>query len=112
MSLVKFELKEDHISLLRNMAWNKGDMDPIIGEFDGDYDEEEMGLIIYGVPDTEFNPESDKVIPYTDEQIEVLNKLKEELPTAMDIVMQLGTFEAGHYKTKYHLRDWKKYEPK
>jgi hypothetical protein len=42
MSLVKFELKEDHISLLRNMAWNKGDMDPIIGEFDGDYDEEEI----------------------------------------------------------------------
>jgi hypothetical protein len=112
MSLIKFELKEDHIKLLRNMAWNKGELDVIVGEFDGDYDEEEMGIIVYGMPEGEFDPTNEKVIPYTEEQVEHLNKLKEELPMALDIIMQTGKFEAGHYKTKYHLRNWKSYTPK
>jgi hypothetical protein len=112
MSLVKFELTEDHINLLRNMEWNQGEMDPVVGEFNGDYDEEEMGIIIYGKPEGDFDPLDEEVIPYTEEQIEHLNKLKEGLPMALDIIMQTGKFEAGHYKRKFHLRDWKKYEPK
>lgn len=112
MSLIKFELKEDHINLLRNMVWNKDELNVIEGNFDNDYDEEEMGIIIYGVPDREFDPLDDRVIPYTTEQVEYLNKIKEELPMALDIIMNTGKFEAGNYKTKYHLRDWKKYEPK
>jgi hypothetical protein len=94
------------------MAWNKGEMDPIVGEFDGDFDEEEMGIVIYGVPEGDFDPLTEEVIPYNEEQIEYLNKLKEELPTALDIIMQTGEFKAGHYKTKFHLRDWKPYTPK
>ena len=112
MSLIKFEMTKEHISLLRNMAWNKGELDPIVGEFDGNYDEEEMGIIIYGMPEGKFDPSNDKVIPYTEEQIEYLNKLKDELPMALDIIMQTGSFEVGHYRTKYHLRDWKSYTPK
>jgi hypothetical protein len=112
MSLVKFELKEEHINLLRNMAWDKGEIDPVVGTFDGDYDEEEMGIIIYGNPEGDFDPLDEKVIPYTEEQIKILNGLKEELPTALDIILSTGKFEAGHYKRKFHLRDWKKYEPK
>ena len=112
MSLIKFELKQEHIDLLRNMVWSETEMEPIVGEFNGDYDEEEMGIIIFGMPDAAFDPTNDKVIPYSEEQIKVLNKLKSELPMAMDIVMQNGNFETGHYKTKYHLRDWKKDEQK
>ena len=84
----------------------------MIGNFDGDYREEEMGIIIYGVPENDFDIKEAKVLPYTEDQIEYLKELAEELPIVMDIVMHLGKFKAGHYRRKYHNRDWKKYEPK
>lgn len=112
MSLVKFEVKEEHIKLLRNMAWDKDELNPLVGMFDGDYNEEEMGIIIFGKPEEEYDPTEAKVIPYTEEQIVYLNELAEGLPEAMDIIMETGEFKAGHFKRKSHLRNWKRYEPK
>jgi hypothetical protein len=45
---------------------------------------------------------------YTPEQTKEWDKLISELPTALDIILYNGHFELGLYKSKYHLRDWKK----
>lgn len=110
MALDKFELKQDHISLLRNMVFN-ADENKIVGVFDGDYSEEEMGIIIFGKPES-VDLEKDKVVVYSDEQVEYLGKLKEELPDALNIIMQTGSFETGHFKKKHYVKHWTKYEPK
>jgi hypothetical protein len=45
---------------------------------------------------------------YTDSQIAEWDKLYSELPMALDVILYNGNFELGTYKTRYHLRDWKK----
>jgi len=107
MSVVRFELKDVHIKLLRNMEWGVGELDTIIGNFYGDSILDEMGLIVFGKPENDFDPLSDIRVDYSNEQIEYLNTLKIELPTALDIVMQTGDFKCGWYKRKYHLKTWK-----
>ena len=51
--------------------------------------------------------------PLTEEQESEYSDLFNGLPNALEVVLTLGTFEAGHYKRKYHDRlGWKVYTPK
>ncbi len=116
MSVIKFELKEEHVKLLQHLRWSKGKNNVIVG-----LDEEEdsvpfgenniyeaIDLILNGRPE-EFNPhEDDAIINYSTEQKEIWDKLYSELPTALDIILYTGKFELGNYKTKFHDRNWKK----
>jgi hypothetical protein len=51
---------------------------------------------------------SDEEPEWSNEQKEVMDKLYDELPQAIQIMLHTGTFEAGLYKTKHYDINWKK----
>lgn len=117
MSVLKLELKEEHVKLLKQLRWSLNDN--IISGVGHDGEEtkppfgennlyEAIDIILNGVPENfdPFNTEDDKV--YSDEQKAEWDKLYSELPMALDIILFNGTFELGTYKTKWHDRFWKK----
>jgi len=123
MALIKFELKEDHIKLLKRLNWSMKS-DHIISKwgdneeygdspFGGDDLIEDMCIILNGRP-SDFNPLDDEqlVSEVSDEEKSRLLELFNELPTALDIILYNSSFELGHYKSKWYDRDWIKYEPK
>jgi len=123
MALLRFELKEEHIALIRNLVWDEKLIvlflkeleftESTVTPFGGDDIVEDMGLILFGnVIGEEFNPMSDEVSIYDELQVSQMKKLFEELPTALDVVLLNGNFEVGHYKTKWNVRNWVKYTPK
>ena len=133
MSLVKFEITEEHINLLKhvenvsllsskepelaNSNLPQPIMDSIEEEeqpspFGGDSLFDDMDLILNGMP-KDYNPlTEDLPRTFTEEEKSRFIKIFNELKTALDIILYTGSFELGHYKTKFHIRDWKKYTPK
>lgn len=116
MSIVKFELKEEHVKLLKHLRWSK-DKNNIIVNVSDDEDSVPFGFdTIYEAIDTILNgkPEgfdpydTHDIIDYSDEQKDEWDKLYDELPTALDVILHNQSFNLGHYKTKYHDRNWKK----
>lgn len=117
MSVISFELKEEHVKLLKHLRWslkdnliiNLGhDGDDYVPVFGENNLHEAMDIILNGVPEDfdPFNYEEEK--KYTQEQKEYWDKLYNELPTALDIILYNGNFDLGVYKTKWHDRVWKK----
>lgn len=118
MALLKFELKEDHIKLLKNLKWSINEVTNYIvstgngdefGEspFGGDNIIEDMYIILYGKPD-EFDILNDSIIEINQSDIENMETLFSELPMALDIILYTGSFEPGSYKTKWYDRNWTK----
>lgn len=116
MSVVKFELKQEHVKLLKYLKWgiteNKyviscEDMSDDLSPFGSDNIYEDIDLILNGKPN-EFDPLNSTGIQYTEEQKKEWDVLMSELPTALDIILYNGNFELGYYKTKFHDRQWKK----
>jgi hypothetical protein len=116
MSLIKFELKEEHIKLLKHLKWglteNKfiisaEDVNEDIAPFGADSIYEAFDLILNGKP-PKFNPIETEMVSYTKEQCEEWDKILSELPLALEIILHLNNFELGWYKAKYHDRLWKK----
>ena len=114
MSVITFELKEEHIKLLRNFNWDLciGPhvlKNPLTDEESNELMNlnEEVDLVLNGRPEN-FDPLNSEGQTYTPEQIATWEKLTQELPTALDIILQTQRFEVGTYKTKYHVRAWKK----
>ena len=111
MSVVKFELKEEHLKLIRSLRFRLDDSNNItcadmLSPFGGDNIYDDMNLILNGKPhdfDPMKLPEELNV-----ETIENLSSLYAELPVALEIVLTLNTFETGWYKRKWHDRSgWK-----
>jgi len=122
MSLLKFELKEEHIKLLKHLRWSLNDNKVMsVGDdkeeygdspFGGDDVYEDMTLILKGKPE-KFNPMDDETLVIISEvEVDSLKQLLNELPTALDIILYTGSFEVGHYKTKWYDRNWIKFTPK
>jgi len=116
MSVLKLELKEEHVKLLKHLRWSLNPQNFIVGVSEEDepapFGEnniyEAIDLILNGVP-KEFDPFNTEEIPqYSDEQKAEWDKLYSELPMALDIILYRGSFELGNYKTKFHDRVWKK----
>ena len=116
MSILKFDLKEEHVKLLKHLRWSKGKNNVIVG-----LDEEEVSvpfgenniyeaidLILNGRPEDVNALEDDEIINYSEDQKKNWDNLYRELPIALDIILYTGKFEIGSYKTKYHDRNWKK----
>lgn len=117
MSILNFELKEEHVKLVKHLRWsiNKENIISGIGD-DGDdiappfgenniYDA--IDLIIHGRPD-DFNPfEVEDIKEYSDEEKAKYDALYNELPTALEIILSTGSFQVGTYRTKFHDRNWK-----
>lgn len=127
MSVIKFELTEDHLKLIKNLQWDLTEDFFVITKqpsyrnihnfknvspFGGGDVFDDMFLILIGKSDREFDIMDDNFTIYSKEEKESFIKLLNELPVALEIITYCQTFELGHYKTKYKLRDWKKYEPK
>ena len=117
MSVITFELKEEHVKLLKHLRWSLKD-NVIVGlghdneEYIPAFGEnniyEAIDIILNGVPE-DFDPfNTDEEKKYTDEQKSEWDKLYSELPTALDVVLFNGNFDLGTYKTKWHDRLWKK----
>ena len=112
MSVVKFELKEEHLKLIRSLRFRMDESNNItcadmLSPFGGDNIYDDMDLILNGKPD-DFDPMK---LPdgLNVETIECLSNLYGELPSALEIVLTLNTFETGWYKRKWHDRSgWKK----
>lgn len=123
MALIKFEVTDNHLKLLRQLRFHKdgdhltsGDrgVDELVGTpspYGGDSTVDDMGLIIFGPPKG-FNPMESDSFGWSQEQLEEIEKLKGGVPTALDICLSTGKFEAGHYKRKSYERNWTKYDPK
>ena len=117
MSVIKFELKEEHVKLLKNLRWcvkdnfivnmhNNGD--EYVPPFGENNIYEAIDTILNGRP-TDFDPFNvENFKDYSEEQKTEWDKLYSELPTALDIVLFNGSYELGTYKTKWHDRVWKK----
>ena len=131
MSLVKFEVKEDHLKLMRFLQWSKTDTNHILSINDLDNDDveeviltpfggedliQDIGDIIYGVPEGEIDFMDEEggfgKPTYTEEQVEYMTELFNGLHTALNICLYRQAFEIGHFKRKYHDVHWEKYEPK
>jgi hypothetical protein len=75
----------------------------------GSHDEnlyQEIALIV-GIPCIEGTEEEWGGKQYDDDAKKAMDVLYRALPTALEIIMATGKFEAGSYKTKFPLRDWK-----
>jgi len=130
MSLVKFEVKEDHLKLLKFLQWSQTDTDHLVSINNNDNDDaedivltpfggddlmEDIGTIIYGQPedfdpfdeDTEFGKSK-----WGEEKEAEMRELFNGLSTALSIVLANQSFETGHFKRKFHDVVWTKYEPK
>jgi len=116
MSIVKFELKNEHVQLLKQLKWSSTpDNKMIVSVEDVDdpllFNEsnvyEAIDLILNGLP-ADFDPFNTSDLPtYSPEQIAEWDKLLSELPIALDIIMYNGHFTLGTYKTKFSDRAWK-----
>jgi hypothetical protein len=113
MSVVKFELKEEHIKLLTGLRWNlnyasKTYRLPFVEE---EVDElinvhEEVDIVLNGFEKPQsFDAAAEQI---NEEKKLEYNKLLSELPTALDIILFTKSYETGWYKTKYNIRSWKK----
>ena len=118
MSVIKLTITEDHIKLIKQLRWSLNSENHIVAlghdgvenvpPFGENNLYEAIDLILNGLPEG-FDPFSTEDEPvYTDEQKATWDKLYEELPMVLDIIMFNGNFETGTYKTKFHDRVWKK----
>ena len=110
MSVFKFELTEDHIKLVKQLKINQEiDEDAIIDKkspFGGDSVYDDISLILFGkVNEVNLN---DVGKTYNEEEKAKFNKLAEEVITALDIILYIGSFTTGTYVTRTYERDWKK----
>lgn len=121
MALLKFELKEDHIKLLKHLRWSiasdqlvsRGADKEEYGDspFGGDDLVEDLNTILNGKPDN-FDPLNDEGIEVSEDDKVRMLEIFYELSTALDIILYTGSFELGHYKTKWYDRNWVKFTPK
>lgn len=117
MSVIILELTETHIKLLKHLRWGINKNNFISSTEDESIDPAPFGenniydaidLILNGRP-ADFDPlKTEDLKVYSDEQKAEWDKLYSELPIALDIILFKGDFELGSYRTRFHLRDWKK----
>lgn len=115
---VKFELTENHIKLLQFLDWEIKDDNTISTKIENDTPYgglsliDDIGLILYGKPDGDFDPLSPYGPQYSDEQKKSVVKIYSELNTALEIIHFLRTFETGTYKRKWNVKNWSRVSSK
>jgi len=117
MSLIKFELKEEHVKLLKHLRWGVKDKNFLVSTDNPDEDPSSFGennvydaidLILNGRPE-KFDPlNTEDIKVYSEEEKETMDKLFEELTLALEVILYVGSFELGNYKCRFHDRQWKK----
>jgi hypothetical protein len=113
MSLKKFELKEDHLKIIKHITFKTDAHTLRSGDDDsspfgsGDF-YDDIGLIIFGNVNPDFDPLSEESVSYSSEQKMYLENIFQDIPTVLEIVLNSGHREPGHYKRKHHAlpSDW------
>lgn len=116
MALIKFEIKKEHLILIKFLDWriiDNNQIGSVIEEgaetpFGGIDLIEDIGIMIYGKPQIDFDPLSPAPVKYSEEQEEFIKNIWEELPIALEICCFLQKFEVGKYTRKWNLKNWKK----
>lgn len=117
MALIKFELEDKHLILLKHLDWeiikDNNKLSTIIEEgaetpFGGINLIEDIGIMLFGKPEGDFDPLSPYGPQYSKEQQNEIKRVFSELPMALEIILYLQTFETGVYKRKWNLKNWKK----
>ena len=120
MSVITFELKEEHLKLLKFLRWRINDK-RLIESTETTEEKDEaprpfgednlyvgIDLILNGKPE-EFNAlVAEEVKVFSKEEIDLMDKIYSELPVALEIVLFSGKFEAGTYVARFHDRQWKR----
>lgn len=121
MSWITFELQKEHVAMIKAINWDakakcifemddEGRPSLTAGTpFGGEDLMEDLGFIIYGLPD--YNPlDDDPLSPdgatYTPEQVANMVSLYMDLPRALEVTSNLSSFELGTYRRRFHKRDW------
>ena len=121
MALEIFEVEEDHLKIIKHLGFELRESRDMIATSYEDGSEtplgginiiEDVGAILFGKPEGEFDPLSPYGPQYSDEQKETIERIWESTPKALEICCFVQKFEAGTYKTKWNLKNWKKYETK
>lgn len=114
MSVIVFELKQEHLLLLKHLRWSLLDEKMLVSVedfhdeptlFGTDNIYEGIDLILNGKP-SDFDPNSSEIDGY-DQFRKEWDKLLAELPTALEIVLHTQNFVLGTYKARFHEREWK-----
>lgn len=109
---LSFELKEEHLKLLRNMCVRWDDCEFGAPAIDckrpygnsGVYKDMAKILGIKGIEDDEGD------IVFTRDQIEFMNMLHKETEIALQIVLKTGRFETGIFVSSPNYGNWSKKE--
>jgi hypothetical protein len=117
MSVLKIEITNEHLLLLKHLNWSLKDNivsnighdgDEYIPPFGQDNIYESIGLILNGKPEN-FDPlNSEEDAEFSEDFKAKCERLYSELPLALEVVLQTQSFEVGEYKAKYHDRVWKR----
>lgn len=115
MSVITFELKQEHLTLLEHLSFSvnknniiqgvKDEIDNVAPPFGANSIYEAIDLALNGKPEN-FDPLTETEIEYSDEQKAEWDALYHELPTALEIVLSLKTFTLGKYKTLSYNKNW------
>ena len=110
MSVIKFELKENHIKLVRQLNIVSLLDKPSIDDkrLFGDEDiYQDIDLILNGkTKEVEADTEFDVACNYSDNEKAEMDKLVSELSTALDVILFTGSFEPGRYVRRSYERNW------
>ena len=118
MSLTKVEITKDHIKVAKQLIFSN--MENVLfasdeegSPFGGENIFEDIDIILEGAPKGGVDPFVEPE-PLSEEKIEYYQGLYADLPHVLEVILQLQTFEVGHYKRRHHIRrgSWKKYTPK
>ena len=108
----RFELKEEHIKLLRSVfiRWEDCEFGAPAIDCKRPYGNsavyEDIGDILNIVPEDHDNA---RYHVFSEKQKEIMDKLHGETETALQIILSLGTFEIGVYESPdYHSTTWRK----
>ena len=117
MSVLKIEITNEHLLLLKNLNWSLKanivssighDGDGEIPPFGQDNIYEAMALILNGKPE-KFDPfNTEEETEYSEDFKAKCERLYSELPLALEVVLQRQSFSLGTYKAQYHDRVWKR----
>lgn len=111
-----FELKKAHLALINNLLIKPDKLALLSSKstkspFSDNDLMEDLGFLIVG---KELTDEQKKLKTengehfYTRDNEEELLKIYEELPTALEIVLNTLSFEEGKYRTRFYEINWKK----
>lgn len=106
-SIQTFEITENHLKLLKHMCVEWNDMEFGAPSIDpkrpyGNSDVYEDISSILGLPTPDYDNDED----FTDEQVEYMDKIHEEMETVLQIGLKLGYFKQGIYMAENLRQNW------